>query len=171
LTLRELGFGDVFPHVGLATEMNLRGRQAYPLVTGTFGAVDFLHSVLGEANDHFTQTEVDELDLALKNAESGASSQRGMQNFVGLVSQIPGFGGGLADQARALQAESQAQEQENEKLRVRVNQSPQASLQSSRIAGLSQNIDPVKVAAQIYPIRMSLPKPKTKNLDANLFHS
>jgi|HubBroStandDraft_4_1064222.scaffolds.fasta_scaffold504110_1 hypothetical protein len=151
--------------------MNLRGRQAYPLVTGTFGAVDFLHSVLGEANDHFTQTEVDELDLALKNAESGADSQRGMQNFVGLISQIPGLGGGLADQARALQAESRAQEHENEKLRVGANQSPQAGPQSSRIAGLSQDIDPIKVAAQIYPIRMILPKPKSKNLDANLFDS
>jgi hypothetical protein len=151
--------------------MNLRGRQAYPLVTGTFGAVDFLHSVLGEANDHFTQTEVNELDSALKNAESGASGQRGMQSFVGLVSQIPGLGGGLADQARALQAESQAQELENEKLRAGVNRSHQAGLQSPRIAGISPDIDPVKVAAQIYPIRMILTKPKSKNPSANLSHS
>lgn len=44
----------------------------FPLVTGTFGAVDFLHSVLGEANDHFTQTEVEEMDIALKSAEAQA---------------------------------------------------------------------------------------------------
>jgi hypothetical protein len=44
LALRELGFNDVFAHTGHAAEINLRGRQVFPLVTGTFGAVDFLHS-------------------------------------------------------------------------------------------------------------------------------
>jgi hypothetical protein len=44
LALRELGLHDVFSHTGHATEINLRGRQVFPLVTGTFGAVDFLHS-------------------------------------------------------------------------------------------------------------------------------
>jgi hypothetical protein len=55
LALRELGFRDVFPHCGSQTGINIRGHHIFPLVTGTFGAVDFLHSVLGEANDHFTQ--------------------------------------------------------------------------------------------------------------------
>jgi hypothetical protein len=55
LALRELGYRDVFPHCGSQTEVNIRGHYVFPLVTGTFGAVDFLHSVLGEANDHFTQ--------------------------------------------------------------------------------------------------------------------
>jgi hypothetical protein len=55
LALRELGYRDVFPHCGSQTEVNIRGHHIFPLVTGTFGAVDFLHSVLGEANDHFTQ--------------------------------------------------------------------------------------------------------------------
>jgi hypothetical protein len=49
--------------------MNIHGHHVYPLVTGTFGAVDFLHSVLGEATDHFTQTEVEEMDIALKSAQ------------------------------------------------------------------------------------------------------
>jgi hypothetical protein len=56
LALIELGHHDVFPHCGPASKINLNGKQVYPLVTGTFGAVDFLHSVLGEATDHFTQT-------------------------------------------------------------------------------------------------------------------
>jgi hypothetical protein len=43
LTLRELGYRDVFPHVGTNTEINLHGKRVFPLVTGTFGAVDFLH--------------------------------------------------------------------------------------------------------------------------------
>ena len=90
-------------------------------MTGTFGAVDFLHSVLGEATDHFTQTEVDEMDIALKGAEqaqAGGGGQRGLfdssQNFASLLSQVPGMGGGLAETARDLQTRSAAQEYENE---------------------------------------------------------
>jgi hypothetical protein len=45
LALREQGFTRVFPHTGIATEINLRGHRVFPLVTGTFGVVDFLHSV------------------------------------------------------------------------------------------------------------------------------
>jgi hypothetical protein len=47
LALRELGYRDVFPHCGYGTEINLHGKRVFPLVTGTFGAVDFLHSVVG----------------------------------------------------------------------------------------------------------------------------
>jgi len=50
LSLIELGYDNVFPHVGLNTKINLHGKQIYPLVTGTFGGVDFLHSVIGEAS-------------------------------------------------------------------------------------------------------------------------
>ena len=64
LALRELGYHNVFPHCGTDSEINLHGKRVYPIVTGTFGAVDFLHSVIGEANDHFTQSEVDEVDVA-----------------------------------------------------------------------------------------------------------
>lgn len=48
LALIELGERDVFPHVGRRTQVELPGvrRPVYPLVTGTFGGVDFLHSVM-----------------------------------------------------------------------------------------------------------------------------
>lgn len=51
LSLRELDpkFHDVFTHVGASSQINLHGKRVFPLVTGTFGGVDFLHSVLGEA--------------------------------------------------------------------------------------------------------------------------
>lgn len=45
LALRELGYHNVFPHTGTATRINLRGKEVFPLVTGTFGVVDFFHSV------------------------------------------------------------------------------------------------------------------------------
>jgi hypothetical protein len=46
LSLREMGHTDVFPHVGSATEVNVRGKRIYPLTTGTFGGLDFVISVL-----------------------------------------------------------------------------------------------------------------------------
>jgi hypothetical protein len=49
LALIEQGYDNVFAHVGVDTRINLHGKHVYPLVTGTFGGVDFLHSVLGEA--------------------------------------------------------------------------------------------------------------------------
>jgi hypothetical protein len=157
LALRELGYHEVFPHCGTNTQIHVNGKTVYPLVTGTFGGVDFLHSVLGEANDHFTQSEVDELNVALKNAEqmnrSGGSlsvpgerglfgpSSGGGSDFVSLVGQLPSIGGDFASQARALQAASAAQEQEN---LSRGN--------TNIIPGMSPNFDPVKVSKQIYPI-------------------
>ncbi|ODA84177.1 hypothetical protein RJ55_02695 [Drechmeria coniospora] len=69
LALLELGQGNVFPHVGTNTRMPVKGtnRDVFPLVTGTFGATDFLHSVLGEVHDSVVQNEVDELEGVLRN--------------------------------------------------------------------------------------------------------
>ncbi|KAL1877544.1 hypothetical protein VTK73DRAFT_8602 [Phialemonium thermophilum] len=161
LALRELGYHEVFPHCGTAAQIHIRGKTVYPIVTGTFGGVDFLHSVLGEATDHFTQSEVDEVNIALKNAEVGtlsrggaggpnAPGERGLfgsgsgsggQDFISLIGQLPSIGGGFASQARALQAASAAKEQENA---TRGN--------ANIVPGMSPDFDPVKVAGQIYPI-------------------
>jgi hypothetical protein len=50
LALIELGERDIFPHVGRNTRIRIEGArgEVYPIVTGTFGGVDFLHSVTGE---------------------------------------------------------------------------------------------------------------------------
>ncbi|KAK4243790.1 heterokaryon incompatibility Het-C [Corynascus novoguineensis] len=152
LALIELGHHNVFPHCGSASKIHLNGKMVYPLVTGTFGAVDFLHSVLGEATDHFTQSEVDEIDIALKNAEQSnkaSDGQRGFfgsgsggSDFISLVGQLPGVGDGFAAQARELKAASAAQEQENMR----------AAGNTNIVPGMSPNFDPVKVSGQIYPI-------------------
>ena len=39
LVLREMGFANVFPHVGTATQINLYGKPVFPLVTGSFGGM------------------------------------------------------------------------------------------------------------------------------------
>jgi len=123
LALRELGFQSVFPHTGTATEINLRGHRVFPLVTGTFGAVDFLHSVLGEATDHFAQTEVDQMDIALgdaqvqsKNPSDGsrgfAAPAQQASYLTSLLSKVPGAGE-LCRQAESLQAQADSQEHSN----------------------------------------------------------
>ncbi|KAJ9613435.1 hypothetical protein H2200_003377 [Cladophialophora chaetospira] len=108
LSLRELGFHNVFPHVGTVTAINLRGKHVFPLVTGTFGMVDFYHSVLGEATDHFTQSEVNEMDNALGTAQQAAQSSNPLTTLVKLLSKVPGTRD-LCNEAEQLQANSQAQ--------------------------------------------------------------
>lgn len=158
LALRELGYHNVFPHCGTQTEININGKRIYPIVTGTFGAVDFLHSVIGEANDHFTQSEVDEVDVALKNAEGARSGpvsagDRGLfdgsgpTDFISLLSNVPDLGTGFAAEARGLKEASDAQE--------RVNQQNQQRARADNVnivPGMSPDFDPVKTAKRIYPI-------------------
>ena len=172
LALREMGHRNVFPHCGSATEMAIGGRQAYPLVTGTFGMVDFIHSVLGEANDHFAQSEVDQLNktLAEAQAQGGATRSGGpgtSNELTGLLSQMPGMGS-LGQEAHDLQEASRAQENLNAQGgfggptgdRPAPQQAPyfkgppgaQGGPPGPGIPGMSPNFDPQKTLSQIMPI-------------------
>jgi hypothetical protein len=53
LVLRELGEASVFPFVGEKCRVLVSGTDKWvpPITTGTFGALDILHSFLGEADD------------------------------------------------------------------------------------------------------------------------
>ncbi|KAF2968083.1 hypothetical protein GQX73_g5528 [Xylaria multiplex] len=68
LALIEMGERDVFPHVGSRTQLQIPGvrHEVWPIVTGTFGGVDFLHSVTGEVSDKLTQNEIQELEGTLE---------------------------------------------------------------------------------------------------------
>ncbi|EMD61369.1 hypothetical protein COCSADRAFT_201801 [Bipolaris sorokiniana ND90Pr] len=169
LVLRELGYNNVFPHTGVQTAINLNGKHTYPLVTGTFGGVDFFHSVLGEANDHITQTEIDEVNTALVDAVSsngkrsgGAGGSDPCGGLIDALNMVPGTGD-LVNQARSLQASSDAQAVEN-------SRSGFGDYSSSR-AGPDQfdappgsvggppgpdipgtNMDPATIIPKIYPI-------------------
>lgn len=112
LVLREMGFHNVFPHTGTATQINVRGHHVFPLVTGTFGMVDFFHSVLGEATDHFTQSEVNEMDIALGDAQTSAQSNNSLNALTGLLGKIPGTRD-LINEAEMLKKQSEAQEMTN----------------------------------------------------------
>lgn len=171
LALREMGFHNVFPHVGVNAGINLRGKHTYPLVTGTFGGVDFLHSVLGEANDHITQTEVDEMDAALTQAQGGGNSSgsRGMggsssssADFISLLGKVPGTGG-LIQEANSLKAASDAEAARNANAGYGDGYSSSRADPTFAAPPGSQggppgpnvpgtNIDPQAAIAKIYPI-------------------
>jgi len=121
LALREMGFHQVFPHTGVNTQISLRnGKHVFPLVTGTFGGVDFLHSVLGEATDHFTQSELEQMDTALgdaaggtkRSADGSSSSTGGLGGLIDLLNKVPGTGN-LVQEAQSLQQQSDAQAAQN----------------------------------------------------------
>lgn len=122
LALRELGYHNVFPHTGEQTQIDLHGKHVFPLVTGTFGGVDFFHSVLGEATDHFTQTQVDESELAQMNAtlansvgdnkKGGSGGSDPTSSLCSALEKIPGTGG-LVQEALSLKASSDAQAASN----------------------------------------------------------
>ncbi|KAI5268734.1 Het-C-domain-containing protein [Aureobasidium subglaciale] len=76
LALIELGERDIFPHVGRNTQVRVQGarHQVYPIVTGTFGGVDFLHSVMGELDDKATQSEIQELEGVIDSSQNQNTS-------------------------------------------------------------------------------------------------
>ncbi|KAL2864869.1 heterokaryon incompatibility protein Het-C-domain-containing protein [Aspergillus lucknowensis] len=88
LSLIELGESGVFPHVGRSTQLEIEGvrEPVYPLVTGTFGGVDFFHSVLGEISDKATQSEIQGLEGVINQSQSDSPSDSFLQD---LLSKIP----------------------------------------------------------------------------------
>jgi len=115
LALMELGEREVFPHVGRRTAVQLRGvrHPVYPIVTGTFGGVDFLHSVCGEFDDKATQSEIQELEGTLNQYQNGGQDNSILQ---GLLNQIPSgiFGGkNEADKMDELKQNAVAHQMQN----------------------------------------------------------
>ncbi|KAF8455709.1 heterokaryon incompatibility protein Het-C-domain-containing protein [Terfezia claveryi] len=150
LVLREMGMLSIFPHVGAMTQMVLpNGKALFPLTTGTFGGVDFLHSVIGEAQDKFTQTELQEMDgvLAQAHEDNKKSGSRHTQTSIlkDLLSKIPNCAG-LAAQADSLEQAADAKELQNLKI---AHPDEYGSKAAQRKDG---EFDPVKLSRDIYPI-------------------
>ena len=113
LSLIELGERGVFPHVGRQTQINLPGSRhpVFPIITGTFGGVDFLHSVMGEFSDKATQSEIQELEGTMQS-----SSQSDTSLLQDLLNQVPSglFGGkDEAGKVNELQANATAAQMQN----------------------------------------------------------
>ncbi|KAF2656532.1 heterokaryon incompatibility Het-C, partial [Lophiostoma macrostomum CBS 122681] len=179
LALRELGYTNVFPHTGVQSQINLHGKHVFPLVTGTFGGVDFFHSVLGEATDHFTQSEVDQMNTTLSDAltsnTKGGSGGSSCSLLTDALSKVPGTSG-LIQEAQKLQASSDAQAATNSQYRGIGGGGGWDDYSSSRASGPGQhqpmtfdappgstggppgpnipgtNTDPATIVPKIYPI-------------------
>lgn len=112
LALIELGEQDIFPHVGRGTMMNIPGARqgVWPIVTGTFGGVDFLHSVTGELSDKMTQSEIEDLEGTLKQSSNTDTSM-----LRDLLDKIPDglLGGDKKSKVDDLEHNAQAAQMEN----------------------------------------------------------
>ncbi|PPR00750.1 hypothetical protein CVT24_000775 [Panaeolus cyanescens] len=75
LALVSMGHQQVFVHVGDQVRIQApNGRWVAPLVTGSFGSSDFIHSLLGEATDHLSEASVTDLNKELEKARSKSMS-------------------------------------------------------------------------------------------------
>jgi len=93
LSLRRLGHSQVFCHVGDSCQIDTPSGRAPPLVTGVFGAADFLHSLLGEASDHISEASVSDLTKAMSSARSSPGSDSSDAALRSLFFQMPSGGG------------------------------------------------------------------------------
>jgi hypothetical protein len=64
------------------------------MVTGTFGGVDFIHSLLGEATDHISQTSLTDLNAAITDAQA-QDAQSLFRKLKLLVNLVPGVNSDL----------------------------------------------------------------------------
>jgi hypothetical protein len=138
LALIELGERDVFPHVGRSTQMRLQGAQqpVYPVITGTFGGVDFLHSVMGEFSDKATQSEIQELEGTMENG-----SQSDTSVLKDLLSSVPsGLFGGKDQAGKADELQANATAAQMSQMRVSPRQPEAFTIQMQQ------------AAKEIYPI-------------------
>ena len=141
MVLIELGFNQVFPQVGTSTSLRLsNGRTAFPLTTGTFGGLDFVHSLLGEATDKISQTQINEVASGLSTSSAQGSSGL-LSTLQSLSSSVPGFSMDRdIDDMQAVSREADA---------IRQGQ------QSRAAGGYSTSVlgtDADEIARKIYPI-------------------
>lgn len=94
LSLMRLGYHQVFPHVGDAAKIQTPAGPAPPLVTGTFGGSDFIHSLLGEATDHISEASVSDLSKAMDGAKSRSmDGSNSSSSLAKLLFDLPGGSG------------------------------------------------------------------------------
>jgi len=107
LALIEMGEEDIFPHVGRNARFEVQDarKEVYPIVTGTFGGVDFLHSVCGEITDKATQSELQELEGTMANAQRSENKSKIKELLAKLP---PGIFGGKDEASKADELEDNA---------------------------------------------------------------
>ena len=144
LVLVQLGYRDVFCQVGTATSIRLNNQNVFPLTTGTFGGLDFVHSLLGEATDKISQTQINEVSAGL--ASSSSQNSLGLlSNLQSLVTKIPG-----ASSLNRDVEEMQAVSAEADAMRSRAQTGSRDRGFGDLSASANTNAD--EIARKIYPI-------------------
>ena len=135
----EIGERGAFPHVGRQTMINIPGARqpVYPVVTGTFGSMDFISSVVGEFGDKAAQSELQELQGTIEQSEK---DQNNSSILKALFEQLPSslLGGDQAGKADELQTNSQAAQMQ------------QMSINPREPEELTRQMQ--EISKQIYPI-------------------
>ncbi|GAA5928728.1 Het-C domain-containing protein [Sporobolomyces koalae] len=91
LSLMRLGYHQVFPHVGDSCRIQSPAGPAPPLVTGTFGGSDFIHSLLGEATDKISSASVSDLSKAMDGAKTrSADGSDATSTLAKMLFDLPG---------------------------------------------------------------------------------
>ncbi|KDQ09037.1 hypothetical protein BOTBODRAFT_537784 [Botryobasidium botryosum FD-172 SS1] len=91
LALVSLGYQSVFTHVGDHVRIHApNGKMVSPLVTGTFGGNDFMHSLLGEATDHISEASVSDLNKEFEKARAKSNQGTG-SGLREIMTQVPGL--------------------------------------------------------------------------------
>lgn len=148
LALLEMGHRNVFPHVGSNTMLQLGGKWTYPLVTGTFGGMDFIHSLLGEAEDHLSQTQIDDVNTAVHNASLQSANNTAFNSLAGLLGQLPGqTGRELENECRGLQEQGRSRSMTIRDMEQRGGGDWNRTWQMQ-----TGEMDPERIAREIYPI-------------------
>ncbi|KAI5289738.1 hypothetical protein KEM54_003300, partial [Ascosphaera aggregata] len=115
LALIEMGESEIFPMVGSNVMVQIEGvnNPVYPVVTGTFGGTDFMHSVMGELNDQTTQSELQSLQSVIQQSESDPPSETVLGK---LFDRLPGniFGSSEEDKRKVNEFQQQAQQAQEE---------------------------------------------------------
>jgi hypothetical protein len=134
-----LGYHQVFPHVGSNTQISVQGsgKRVWPLVTGTFGGTDFIHSLLGEATDKLSQTSLTDLNAAVTDAELKNATDT-FDKLKDLMKMLPG--GDASENLTGLQQSGQ----------TLAGKGKQFHLQGTEGGG--QAISPQDIAKEIYPV-------------------
>lgn len=85
-----MGYSQVFAHVGINCQVPIAGtsKHVWPLVTGTFGGMDFIHSLFGEATDHISETSLTDLKAAITDAKR-QDAQKQFERLRFLLRMVP----------------------------------------------------------------------------------
>ncbi|CAE7126780.1 unnamed protein product [Rhizoctonia solani] len=108
--LLKMGHNEVFCHVGDNVKVNSPNGLVPPLVTGTFGSADFMHSMLGEATDHLSEASVSDLSKKMNELKNQDQSESPIAKLRTILGRIPSSGGdqqqGAMDQGDQIRAKA-----------------------------------------------------------------